>query len=720
MASDFPALDGLIGVRGGDQWLHCSFAAAGPACVALEGEIVQLATLPAAPEETAPAAAPAIRRGLALDRHGRLYRADPENRRITVRPLTRPGGFALPEPDQPLPDATHGPQHPAALAVTEDDHLFAIGDNEARVFVYDLLARRWRGWHALPRSPRDIAVSGSLVFVLLEPPSGWVALSICDAPRALSWPDGVGGASRLAFSPCGDAHVLLDAETPAARVAVLGRPRRSIAPQSQIPTPGGRDIAVCRTARGRELVVADAPGQPLRRFVLSGGEALRLPDLDGRTYDGSGILATASGRILFNARSKGRNLGPLLAVPARRSYHTSGEVVLMRLDSGVTANRWGRIFLDACLPAGTSVTPWLRTAEIPDEAPPAPRIAPANALAPPTLAGEALALMPGAAALADSSLWSPAGTLRAGTSEGNFATWEAPALVPPGRYLWIRLALTGKGSATPRLRRVMVERRGHDWLRHLPRAFARHDAATAGFLQAMLAPAAGMLADAGHIAQTRHQLFDPARTPVSALPWLGEMLGLPVEPEWPEPVARAMLAEATDLLRRRGTPSGLTRMLEILTGGAVTIVESWRLRAGGGIAPDETTGPRASTAVLGNGFRIGGGITSGETLLDPAADSAVERHAHRFTVLVHASLSPEIAAAAQRILDRHRPAHTDYTLCTVDAGLRAGIGGHVGLTTILGPGSGFMPAVVGSALPGRGSLIGRGGIQADIFGEGAQ
>lgn len=721
----------MIGIRGADQWLHCGFARQGPAGLALEGGDVLLAAGPAAAppapglDPAAPPGAGAGRAGMTLDRMGRLYRADPEAGAVLVHSLARQDVTRLAEaaPGKALPDAENlGPARPFCLAVTGDDHLIVLGEGDARLHVYDLLAGRYRGAHDLPRQGLDLACHGGRVHVLLAPPSAWMGFSLCEAPRQLHWPQALDAASRLAFAPDGRAFVLCDAGGPQARLVEIGRPRRAIAPLSVLALPGATEIALLARPGAVELVAAKAQGQPLDRHLLAPEGVQRLASLEGRGYDGRGLLALPEGRALFFGRFGAADPRPMRASPQRRRFVPSGEVLAFRLDSGRAGNRWGRLFLEACLPDGTAIRPEVGTSDVDDEAPPLPRIAPANLANPPTLAAAALAILPSDARYDRKGAWQEVGLVKRAPGEGHFAVYEAPILAPPGRYLWLRLHLTGSGSSTPRLRAVLAERQGHDWLNHLPRAFARRDRDSEGFLQAMLSPIAGLLAEADGQALARHRLISPTSAPVEALPWLGEMLGLPVEPEWPEQVARRMLSEARGLLERRGTPAGLRRMLEILTGARVTIVEAFRLRAGGGLGGEQAQG---SQAVLGAGFRVGGGLTEGETALagregeETAPDGAIARHAHRFTVLVHAQLSPEVEKAARRLLDRHRPAHTLYRLCTVDAGLRAGLGGLVGITSLVGPTSGLPPAVLGSAVLGRGSLLGRGGLAPDQFGEDA-
>lgn len=67
--------------------------------------------------------------------------------------------------------------------------------------------------------------------------------------------------------------------------------------------------------------------------------------------------------------------------------------------------------------------------------------------------------------------------------------------------------------------------------------------------------------------------FDPRTCPSSFLPWLAGWLALSFQARWPEARRRALLAEAMELYRWRGTRYGLVRMLEVCAGVSPTIVE---------------------------------------------------------------------------------------------------------------------------------------------------
>ena len=66
--------------------------------------------------------------------------------------------------------------------------------------------------------------------------------------------------------------------------------------------------------------------------------------------------------------------------------------------------------------------------------------------------------------------------------------------------------------------------------------------------------------------------FDPRTAPTKMLDWLAGWLGLPVAMHYPESRRRALLFEAMELYRWRGTTYGLTRFIELSTGFPATII----------------------------------------------------------------------------------------------------------------------------------------------------
>lgn len=730
-----------------DQW--CRAAHFGTAVEA--GGVVRLAHLPeAAPGPGGPEPQPRPPAGLAFDPWCRLFHSVPEEGlverqlwQVFADPLRSQAGapepfeiFAAPAPlGAPLGGGDFAPEggappalrSPLGLACDEEGRLFVAEKGAARVLVYDLRERRLLRRLQFPRpaepgffyKPLDLAGDGRRVWALAAGAPVLFSFEARGEVREIplpALPAGTAEWSRLAVDPpTGAIFLLAGAGTEAAWVCPLAAPEkgRTVAFASDLEIE--RPAAGATEGDGRgALVVARLAGQDLLRFDSQGLQPAGRPFLKARGYDGRAIVAAPEGRIAFWTAS-----GPRLAVLFRERYEMSGRVVTYLLDSGSFETRWGRLFLDACVPRDSEVRFFCTTADEVPEGPELPRQAPAAGLplSPAQLLGVSpplppLSLLPAGADLEGAELeerlqplhrrangrelpWTPP---LAGAFE-NFATYEAPVGAPPGRYLWVLLELRGKGGATPRIKSLRAEYPGHELLRRLPKVYSR-DLPAADFLRRYLAPLEGFLGELDGRSSLRRALLDPFSAPQECLPWLASLLGLLLDERWPLAARRRLIAEAAWLFRFRGTLPGLVRLLQIYLGRPPVVVEHFRLRGLGG-AIVGATGGLESTAVVGGGLRVGGPST------DAGAAGAPDRHAHRFTVLVPAQLADEGREVLQHILDEHRPAHTVFELCAVDTGMRAGLGLYAGVSTLVGKTGGFGQLQVGGSLLGTDAVLGR-------------
>jgi phage tail-like protein len=284
-----------------------------------------------------------------------------------------------------------------------------------------------------------------------------------------------------------------------------------------------------------------------------------------------------------------------------------------------------------------------------------------------------------------------------------FETYEAPVLSGPGRYLWVVIELRGNTRFTPRFRSLRVEYPSHDLLRRLPKLYSR-EPEPESFLRRYLAMFDGVLTEWDGKATARHALLNPSGALPEVLPWLGSFVGMTLDERWPVATRRTAIREAIWLFRFRGTVPGLKRFLEIYLNTQVIIVERFRFRGLGAVG--DAGGP-VSRAILGAGFRVGGAV--GDSTFNPlsgATEDAFDTHAHRFSVVIPASLSDEQMSVVQQILDRHRPAHTLVDVCTVGAGMRVGRG-LLEMTSIIGRTGGFRRLQIGGSTLGRDAIIGR-------------
>ena len=165
------------------------------------------------------------------------------------------------------------------------------------------------------------------------------------------------------------------------------------------------------------------------------------------------------------------------------------------------------------------------------------------------------------------------------------------------------------------------------------------------------------------------------------------------------------MGEAYTLFRWRGTRRALLRILELYLGRRPAIVEQWQLRGLGGTVLGAGPG-------LGSGPEVYGGLSAAGTLGrflvgGQQTDSDSYRlAAHRFTLLVPGTLDADHLSLVGSIVEAHKPAHTLCEVCELGSGMRVGSRLHVELTSFVGPGATWAPAVVGSVRLGEDGVVG--------------
>ncbi|WP_127500895.1 phage tail protein I [Actinoplanes solisilvae] len=648
---------------------------------------------------TPPVRVPEEPAGLAFDRWCRSYRSNPAQHRVDV-------ATAAGDPRTPA----HQPgilRRPLGLAVDRAQRLYVVEHGAAVVHVVDLWAQRLlrrvpvRSAAHRARRPVDVAALCCRAYVLLQRPAALVVITGRRGPLPgppLHRPRGRGPLepTRIAAHRCG-LYVLW--RRPGTPLGLIARPDGTV----EAEVDGATDIDL--TADGT-LIVARAPHRPFRRFQPAVPGRPELEPLDAPRYDGGALSVAPNGRIAYTAAG-----GHAWTAGPSARHTTTGTVTTYRLDSGAYATRWGRLFLDACLPPGTTVTVRFLTTDEDDVTDPLPwrpadRGHHSRRDHTPTLPSRTL--------LDEPPTTPPATLVRRPTgrewpwaqiaADDRFETYETPVAAPPGRYLWLVLHLSGTHRTTPRVRALRVERPGHQLLRRLPRSWSRDETA-ASFLQRYLAPAEALLHEMDERSAQRAVLVDPHTCPQETLNWLAGFAGLVLDRRWPEPARRTLIAEAYPLFRRRGTIAALERIIAVYLGVAPVIVERWRLRGiGGAVLGTQPGGPPApaiegaarATGTLGR-FTLGG---------SRPGDDVYKTSAHQFSVLIPAELSTEQLQVVRGIVDTHKPAHTTYDICELGSGMRIGRRLHLSLTSFVGPGAAAGPAVVGQVLVGGDGVVG--------------
>ena len=328
--------------------------------------------------------------GLAFDAGCRLYRADRRQGQLT-RVVWHPAGVAgapvavelfEPEPRPPAgdfaPEATAlGPlRDPRGVAVDVDDRLFVAEYGAARIMVYDLWSRRLL--RAVPTPPGtrplDLAVHGRTVWAALEGAPALLQLTARGDPRIAALPPEALVAQRVAVSPGGRMAVLVAAGTGDALVVVdLDHPlAHPVARATDLEWESDEVLCVARWPREDFTRLRLTPEEPVPADRCAGSSETLRP-LAGHAYGGGGIVRTPDGRIGFQAAGGFRS-----AAPVRVTYQRRGSVLAGRLDAGEYQARWGRIFIDACIPAGAALRVWCATADETPAEPALERVAPPN------------------------------------------------------------------------------------------------------------------------------------------------------------------------------------------------------------------------------------------------------------------------------------------------------------------------------------------------------
>jgi phage tail-like protein len=322
-------------------------------------------------------------------------------------------------------------------------------------------------------------------------------------------------------------------------------------------------------------------------------------------------------------------------------FVTAGTLTTTLIDSGISRCRWHRVRVEAELPAGTAVAVQLVVSE--DRH------------------------------YTDTD-WQ---TAPAGSTD--FLVEQ-----PPGRHLTLRLRLSGDGTATPVVHRVRLDFPRSTSADLLPPAF-RQDPVADDFTERFLSLFDATLAELDEVIERYPALLDPAGVPDRVLPWLAGLLGLSFEAGWDAAARRALLANAPELYRRRGTPWALAKAVEIVTGVTPVIDElpaerNWaRVGGGSGLGSVRLAG-RSSAR-----FRIGTSALGSAPLRafgNPDEDP-LTAHAHRYRLLLPTGSADE--DAVRRLVARQAPAHTAGSVRTGRRGFVVGTRSAVGVDTAFVP-----------------------------------
>ena len=284
-----------------------------------------------------------------------------------------------------------------------------------------------------------------------------------------------------------------------------------------------------------------------------------------------------------------------------------------------------------------------------------------------------------------------------------------PAILP--RYLWLRITLRSTDNrASPQLTQVHAETPGEDYLDQLPAIYLNADRGQ-NFLGRMLAALRVQFDRSERVIDALPLRLSIDFAPVAELGWIASWLGFDLPPGLPGAEQRALLHRVVKLYDRRWTSSGIAELVHVYTGVRPRITEAWRDRhlwqlgvdsalgfdtglapqdPAGMVVPDPTllrgSAPANDCAVperltIGSVVVGAGGPLTHDAFGSPLFTDA----AHRFIVSVPAyqAAEPAVREAIRHLLDREKPAHTDYSLCFVEAEMRVGQQAVLGIDTYI-------------------------------------
>ncbi|ODA40673.1 phage tail protein [Desulfosporosinus sp. BG] len=229
-----------------------------------------------------------------------------------------------------------------------------------------------------------------------------------------------------------------------------------------------------------------------------------------------------------------------------------------------------------------------------------------------------------------------------------------------GRYLWLRIELTGNETESPVLRSIRVYLPRSSYLRYLPAVYQEDDSSRY-FLERFLSLFETFFSKLEE--QTYHVtgLFDQAAVPGEFLNRLAAWLGIVVDENWPEEKLRQLIKKAMDLYRKRGTCAGIEEMIELYTGIKPYIIEHFEL--------DCMQDEKLKELLYGN---------------DPDVFTVLLNSvkAHRECFTVHDFTDNELVTV-QRILSSEKPAHTDVRLVVLQPWIYLDLYTYLGVNTCL-------------------------------------
>ena len=277
-----------------------------------------------------------------------------------------------------------------------------------------------------------------------------------------------------------------------------------------------------------------------------------------------------------------------------------------------------------------------------------------------------------------------------------------------GRYLQLRLELSGDGRTSPAIHAIRVYYPRLCWQENfLPQHFHQQkpveeedqgSANGADVRQRIFASLESMLTPLEDRIGASESLFDPQSAPSAMLPVIANLLGVRSLPEqWPDERKRRLINCAGLLQQRHGTYAGLVLAMDIATDGAVAagkivVLENFRFRRTLatilGVSFDDEHHPltlgsgQSGNSIVGDSLILTKkGAREFLALLSPNSysdeskeafdddkklvDDFFEKYAHTITILLHGDAS-RWRANVDEVMHNHAPAHLKWKIKATD------------------------------------------------------